>query len=113
LIEYIEQGNLVCAFEILEKNFPVLFEQKDSESILFKLRCQHFIEIIRSGSELDAICYAQKHLKPTNHKLKEQVREVTALIAYKDPFQSQSKHLLTQERRQALAQELNSTLLGK
>ncbi|KAG1472322.1 hypothetical protein G6F56_001602 [Rhizopus delemar] len=112
-MDYIEQGRLEDAFEVIDQHFSFLFEQKDSETVLFKLRCQHFIEIIRSGLELDAICYAQKYLNPTQQDLKEQVRQVTALIAYKDPLQSQSRHLMLPERRLVLAKEVNSSLLSK
>lgn len=101
-------------------NIPNSTPPNDHEAIklhavLFKLKCQRFIEIIRSttpSSELEAIRYAQTHLKATSSELKEKVKEVTALIAYADPHQSQSKHLLTQERREQLAKEVNDVLLG-
>ncbi|KAI9277879.1 CTLH/CRA C-terminal to lish motif domain-containing protein [Sporodiniella umbellata] len=111
LIGHINQGRMESAFEVIDQHFSDLFKQEGSVTTLFKLRCQHFVEIIRSGSELDAICYAQKHLNPARHDLKEQVREVTALIAYEDPQQSQSKHLMSYERRQLLAKEVNSIVL--
>lgn len=84
--------------------------------VLFKLKCQRFIEIIRSAtptSSMEALRYAQTYLKPNHGIFKEKVNEVTALIAYADPHQSHSKHLLTQERRDQLAIEVNHVLLGK
>lgn len=131
MIEAIEQGNIPIAFDLINQHFPALAAQdlvpngvppsNDTEAtklhmILFKLKCQRFIEIIRSttpASELEAIRYAQTYLKATNHALKEKVKEVTALIAYSDPYQSQSKHLLTQERREQLAMEVNHVLLAQ
>lgn len=125
MTEAIEQGDIPEAFNLINKHFPVLAAQDNLQPngsaeatklhmILFKLKCQRFIEIIKSSSELEAIRYAQIHLKPTNNQLKEnQVKEVTALIAYVDPYQSQSKHLLTQERRQQLAKEVNHVLLAQ
>ncbi|GAA5805971.1 hypothetical protein HPULCUR_011498 [Helicostylum pulchrum] len=128
LTDAIEQGDILEAFALIKKHFPVLASldnvpnstpPNDHEAIklhtvLFKLKCQRFIEIIRSttpSSELEAIRYAQTHLKATNSELKEKVKEVTALIAYANPHQSQSKHLLTQERREQLAKEVNDVLL--
>lgn len=131
MTDAIEQGDILEAFDLIKKHFPALAAQdlvpnsptpvNDPEAaqlhtVLFKLKCQRFIEIIRSttaSSELEAIRYAQTHLKATNTELKEKVKEVTALIAYADPQQSQSKHLLTQERREQLAKEVNNVLLGK
>lgn len=122
LTKAIEQGDIVEAFNLINKHFPILAAQDTLQSnenveatklhmILFKLKCQRFIEIIKSCSELEAIRYAQLHLKPTNQQKENQIKEVTALIAYVDPYQSQSKHLLTQERREQLAIEVNHVLL--
>ncbi|GAA5815734.1 hypothetical protein MFLAVUS_009248 [Mucor flavus] len=130
LTDAIEQGDILEAFALIKTHFPVLasldnvpnskppndLEAIKLHTVLFKLKCQRFIEIIRSttpSSELEAIRYAQTHLKATNSELKEKVKEVTALIAYADPHQSQSKHLLTQERREQLAKEVNDVLLAQ
>lgn len=124
MTEAIEGGDIPLAFDLINKHFPVLAAQDTLQPnssveatklhmILFKLKCQRFIEIIKSSSELEAIRYAQVHLKPANNQWKEsQIKEVTALIAYVNPYQSQSKHLLTQERRQLLAKEVNHVLLA-
>ncbi|CEG68945.1 hypothetical protein RMATCC62417_05103 [Rhizopus microsporus] len=108
----IEQGEIHRALKVIKDHFPALLEHDELQHISFRLRCQHFIEIIRSGSEMEAILYAQKYLKPVRHEFKEQVREVTSLIAYSDPFQSQSKHLMSQQRRDRLAHEVNCAILG-
>ncbi|KAG2207499.1 hypothetical protein INT47_004247 [Mucor saturninus] len=125
LTDAIEKGDIPLAFDLINQHFPVLAAQDILQPhdtpeatklhmILFKLKCQRFIEIIKTSSELEAIRYAQLHLKPANNPWKEsQVKEVTALIAYVDPYQSQSKHLLTQERRQQLAKEVNHVLLAQ
>lgn len=119
----------MLAFDLIKRHFPVLAAQDlipngipppnnraevaEQQDILFQLKCQRFIEIIRtSSSTIDAIRYAQTHLKPTNSRSKEQVKEVTALIAYADPRQSQSSHLLGQQRREQLASQVNQILLG-
>lgn len=125
LTDAIERGDIPLAFDLIHQHFPVLAahdilppqdtaEAKQWHMILFKLKCQRFIEIIKTSSELEAIRYAQLHLKPANNPWKEsQVKEVTALIAYVDPYQSQSKHLLSQERRDQLAKEVNHVLLAQ
>ncbi|RCH96750.1 Ran-binding protein 9 [Rhizopus azygosporus] len=107
----IGQGEIHRALKVIKDHFPALLEHDELQHISFRLRCQHFIEIIRSGSEMEAILYAQKYLKPVRHEFKEQVREVTSLIAYSDPFQSQSKHLMSQQRRDKLAYEVNCAIL--
>ncbi|OBZ91283.1 Glucose-induced degradation protein 8 [Choanephora cucurbitarum] len=117
LVQAVRKGDITLAFELIQQYFPSLTQDSipSSEHVLFKLKCQQFIEIIRSScptSELEAIRYAQMHLKPIHSRDKELVKEVTALIAYTDPYKSQSKYLLTQERREQLASELNYTLLA-
>ncbi|KAI8993422.1 CTLH/CRA C-terminal to lish motif domain-containing protein [Pilobolus umbonatus] len=130
LTQSILQGNIPLAFDLISQHFPTLAAIDISSSalssandtlavdlhlILFKLKCQRFIEIIRSSSpssEIEAIRYAQTHLKATNNLLKEKVKEVTALIAYANPHESQFKYLLSQERREILANEVNLALLA-
>ncbi|CEP14440.1 hypothetical protein [Parasitella parasitica] len=129
LINAIEQGDIVLAFDLIKKHFPILaaqdlipngipppnnrLEVAELQDVLFQLKCQRFVEIIRtSSSTIEAIRYAQTHLKPINSRSKEQVKEVTALIAYADPRQSQSSHLLGQDRREQLAERVDRVLLG-
>lgn len=129
LTKAIERGDIVLAFELIKTHFPALAAYDlisnsippltdplatDLQDILVRLRCQRFVEIIRtSSSTLEAIRYAQSHLKPTNSIAKERVKEVTALIAYVDPHQSQSSYLLSQQRRDDLAAQVNHAVLGK
>ncbi|KAI8647615.1 CTLH/CRA C-terminal to lish motif domain-containing protein [Parasitella parasitica] len=130
LINAIEQGDIVLAFDLIKKHFPILAAQDlipngilppnnrpevaELQDILFQLKCQRFIEIIRtSSSTIEAIRYAQTHLKPINSRSTEQVKEVTALIAYADPHQSQSSHLLGQNRREELAKRVDQILLAQ
>ncbi|KAI8069864.1 CTLH/CRA C-terminal to lish motif domain-containing protein [Gilbertella persicaria] len=109
LIHAVQSGNIELAFDLIHRYFPLLTQ--DSVHAVFKLKCQQFIEIIRFSSELEAIQYAQLHLKTTHPYHKELVKEVTALIAYADPHISQSRYLLTQEKREQIASELNDALL--
>ncbi|CAO3623014.1 unnamed protein product [Mucor hiemalis] len=131
LTDAIERGDILEAFELIKKYFPSFAaydvvpngipppndpEGEALHMVLFKLKCQRFVEIIRSStstSSMEALRYAQTHLKAPQDALKEKVNEVTALIAYTDPHQSRSKHLLSQERRDQLATEVNNVLLAQ
>lgn len=130
MFDAVSQGDILSAFVIIKNYFPKVaahelipngvlptddFEAIQLQNILFEMRCQQFIEIIRSPSSnvLEAIQYAQNYLKPINAESKELVKEVTALIAYEDPYVSQSSHLLSQERRDKLAEQVNTIILGK
>jgi hypothetical protein len=125
LIKAITQGDIELAFELITTHFPALAAHDtilpandqlaaDLQDILVQLRCQRFVEIIRtSSSTLEAIRYAQTHLKAIDSTAKERVKEVTTLIAYADPHQSQSSHLLSQKRRDDLAARVNHVILGK
>ncbi|KAI8890146.1 hypothetical protein K501DRAFT_319858 [Backusella circina FSU 941] len=121
LIQAIERGDIPEAFDLINKHFPSLAaqdganDQHTAQLIMFKLHCQQFIEIIRLNSTdgLGAIRYAQKHLNPTTSVLKEKVKEVTSLIAYTNPEESHAKHLLSQERREQLAAEVNHVILAQ
>lgn len=84
-----------------------------SQEVLFRLKCQRFVEIIRSRATMDAIQYAQINLKPKNHKQRELIKEITTLIAYEDPSTSQSSYLLRQERLDSLAEQVHDVILGK
>lgn len=128
LTNAIERGDIPEAFDLIKKYFPSFAaydvvpngipppndpEAEALHMVLFKLKCQRFVEIIRSSTAMEALRYAQTHLKAPQDALKEKVNEVTALIAYADPHQSRSKHLLSQERRDELAMEVNEVLLAQ
>ncbi|ORZ20767.1 CTLH/CRA C-terminal to lish motif domain-domain-containing protein [Absidia repens] len=91
--------------------------EKDEETartsrVLFKLRCQQFIEIVRSATEVEAIRYAQQYLRPMHKEYHAMITEVASLIAYADPEQSNQAHLLSQDRRRQLADEVNCIVLA-
>ncbi|KAG0171425.1 hypothetical protein DFQ28_008567 [Apophysomyces sp. BC1034] len=103
-------GDIPRAFGLLDRHFPAIMQNTSNET-LFKLRCQQFVEIVRSCSELEAIHFAQDYLKPMHAIYPEQTIEVTSLIAYPDPLNSRARYLLSQERRQQLADEVNRMVL--
>ncbi|CAO3591755.1 unnamed protein product [Absidia cylindrospora] len=87
-------------------------ETARTSRVLFKLRCQQFIEIVRSATEVEAIRYAQQYLRPMHKEYHAMITEVASLIAYADPEQSNQAHLLSQDRRRQLADEVNCIVLA-
>ncbi|SAM03897.1 hypothetical protein [Absidia glauca] len=136
----IEAGDIPKAFDLIQKRFPGLVQNTifdancDNEGVgidmmdatmdaakddkmrtyrvLFKLRCQHFIEIVRSSNEVEAIRYAHQYLRPLQNLYQDMITEVASLIAYAKPEQSNQAHLLSQDRRQQLAEEVNCIALA-
>ena len=126
-------GDIPRAFDVINEHFPTLAmhdpQQSHPESmaiendkqnvsqlqrILFKLRCQQFVEIVRSSKKAEqAIGFAQTHLRPQHKEFQELTNEVASLIAYRDPHNSNSSYLLSQERRLQLADEVNTIVLCK
>ncbi|CAD7702636.1 unnamed protein product, partial [Ostreobium quekettii] len=83
--------------------------------ILFKLRCQKFMEMLQGGEDEThaALQFGRTILTPSCSKKDDQafLSEVLTLIAYEDPNQSPFGHLLKPEYRRELADELNSAIL--
>lgn len=84
-----------------------------SHLVLYKLRCQQFIETLRTSGDSEAIQFAQYYLRPCNRMYKELTNSVTTLIAFPDLEHEETRHLLSQERRNTIADEVNEMLLGK
>ena len=132
LYDAILNGNIPQAFTLIHRHFPALaaydtqdpmkleIEQQNNHSIdtdlqyiIFKLRCQQFIEIVRTSNEMEAIQFAQTHLKPMHKDYHDLTKQVASLIAYPNPHNDAScSHLLSQERRRQLADEVNKVVLG-
>ncbi|KAI8147645.1 CTLH/CRA C-terminal to lish motif domain-containing protein [Fennellomyces sp. T-0311] len=124
LYDAILNGDIPRAFDVINQHFPALAMHENGmetecngdvphlQYILFKLRCQQFIEIVRSSNEVEAIRFAQTHLRPQHKEFQELTNEVASLIAYRDPLNSNSSHLLSQERRLQLADEVNNIVLS-
>ncbi|KAI8379354.1 CTLH/CRA C-terminal to lish motif domain-containing protein [Radiomyces spectabilis] len=125
LYHAIVDGDIAQAFDIIDKHFPALLEQPiDDRSatstsssppqyqyIVFRLRCQQFVEIIRSSNVVEAIKFAHTHLRSMHKMFQDMTNEVTSLIAYPDPHNSHTRHLLQEERRVELAEDVNRIVL--
>ncbi|CAO3612462.1 unnamed protein product [Cunninghamella echinulata] len=120
LYNAIENGEILKAIELIEKRFPGLIQKDDNNNnkelesahrVLFKLKCQQFIEIARKSPE-EAVFYAHQYLQSNRLEYKEMVYEVSSLVAYEDPSKSGQAHLLSQDRRRQLADEVNCVVLA-
>ena len=59
----VQSGNMIGAMQLIDEHYPGIFEPLQSSDTLFQLRCQHFLELVKSGAEMDAIAYAREHIK--------------------------------------------------
>lgn len=84
-----------------------------SHYVLYKLRCQQFIETLRTSGDLQAIQFAQYYLRPCSKIYPDLTNSVTTLIAYQNLEHEKNNDLLSQERRDSIADEVNEMLLGK
>ncbi|KAI7899858.1 CTLH/CRA C-terminal to lish motif domain-containing protein [Cokeromyces recurvatus] len=128
IYESVREGNIDKAFNLIEAHFPNLIrlyntinriESLSSPNkslpkahyILYKLRCQQFIETLRTLGDIAAIQFAQTHLRPCNKIYADLTNSVTTLIAYANLENDKTRDLLSQERRNLIADEINQVLL--
>lgn len=65
LIKSILAGNIVEAIQSIRREFPSMAGENGLPSAsYFKLLCQHFVELVRSGRPDDALRYAETDLAP-------------------------------------------------
>jgi len=108
-------GEIAEAIASCDKGQPGLLERHPD--VLFFLRCQAFIELIRRKEPLEAIAYAQKHLgryrSDQDAARVGQLQNVVALLAYDEPHDSEAplSHLMAPQQRESVADALNSAVL--
>lgn len=103
-------------------HFPVLISAENitSRKVLFRLNCQRFIEIVRSGETLDALKFAQTTLRSMSSELSsngtpeevEALSSISSLIAYQNPSESPVGKYLEQAYRDETAEITNNAVLG-
>ncbi|XP_024360592.1 uncharacterized protein [Physcomitrium patens] len=101
--EAIEQTNCVA---------PEVFMSQPS--VLFHLKCQKFIEMIRSGDDEATMTFGRTELSEFDAESEEDrqhYREVISLLAYPRPESSPLRHLILPSRRQSVAESLNQAIL--
>ncbi|ORY89936.1 CTLH/CRA C-terminal to lish motif domain-domain-containing protein [Syncephalastrum racemosum] len=115
-------GQIPTALDLLSQHFPQFISEDPyapsltgptpMQTVFCQLRCQQFVEIVRASEPEQAIAFAQQHLQPLRKLFPDMTAEVSSLIAYPDPHNSHASHLLTQERRDQLAESVNAVVLG-
>lgn len=118
----IQSGDIPKAFDLLKQHFSVLISPADASSrkVLFRLNCQRFIEIVRSGETLEALKFAQTTLRALSNDLCingtpeeiETLSTISSLIAYQNPDQSPIAKYLDQSYRDDTADIVNNAVLG-
>ncbi|KAI9142146.1 CTLH/CRA C-terminal to lish motif domain-containing protein [Paraphysoderma sedebokerense] len=94
---------------------PSSSKSHTSIDILFRLHCQHFIELMRKGETVTALQFAQTELKQfisLNAKYLDHFSDVFALIAYPDPWSSPVASYLSEYVKEELAEMVNGFILG-
>jgi hypothetical protein len=125
LRQLISEGNIEEAYNETRRLLPNMFGMKQrtsrsssSSSLLseayFLLQCQRFIEKVRSGDVGEALEFAQNELSifHTGHEMK-LLQDHIVLLAYQDPNTSPMGDLLSQRRREEVANVLSSAILGR
>ena len=120
LREKVLGGDIGGAIALSDELFPGLLTAQPT--VLFLLRCQGFIELVRSRDEMGALTYAQEHL----HAYQEDaavarhhpgmLRDVVALLAYADPAASADAscaRLLADSHRELVADALSGAVLQR
>ncbi|CAO3607884.1 unnamed protein product [Mucor hiemalis] len=123
----IKRGDIGKAFTLIELHFPALIRTFNTINrlgsnekpkplpklhyTLYNLRCQQFIEALRFSGEMEAIQFAQYYLRPCHDIYPDLTNSVTTLIAYEDLESENTKDLLSQQRRDDIAEEVNEMIL--
>ncbi|KAJ1564470.1 hypothetical protein HK096_007835 [Nowakowskiella sp. JEL0078] len=105
---------LICSGALQEAISYCRNSTPEEVDVYFQLFSQQFIEIARI-SAADAVAFVNEveFLKfYMNPKYKESFIDITALLAYPDPSNSPVAHILSQERREKVANCVNSYILA-
>ncbi|OAD05555.1 hypothetical protein MUCCIDRAFT_109424 [Mucor lusitanicus CBS 277.49] len=121
----IREGDIGRAFTLIEKHFPDLMRIYNtinrmevalqdrstlpkSHCTIYKLRCQQFVETLRSSGPIEAIQFAKFYFRPCSKLYKELTDDATSLIAYTDLA---SHDRSSQHHRDRIADEVNEMIL--
>lgn len=110
----IREGNVEGVLINLQEWYPQEKEEHFSK-ILFLLRCQKFIELIRTGHVEDAVNLARSQLASFFGKSRDQdllLHDCLALLAYERPQDSPMAYLLQFGQREVVADAVNAFVLG-
>lgn len=108
----LQEGRVLEAVALLNGLRPELLD--NDRCLLFHLRQQHLIELIREGRTEEALAYAQDHLSECgeeNPQVLSELERTLALLAFEEPQSSPFGDLLHPSQRQKVASEVNAALL--
>lgn len=109
------QGKIELALARLRALEPAFLDERTQ--LLFVLRRQQFVELVREGREMDALAFARDVLRPLaqdHHELLTQVEEALSLLASPPHMLPASPfgHLLDERQRQEMGERVNSEILA-
>jgi len=110
---FVLDGHIDEALQEAEELFPGLL--KNERDVVFVLRCQKFIELMRNSSPSEAVTYAQRELAEFQYfgdEYNKTLTNILALLAYENPHDSPVAYLLDPKRRFTVAEALNGAILG-
>jgi hypothetical protein len=110
--EAILDGRIDEAIEQTNYLAPEVFMSQPS--VLFHLKCQKFIEMIKSGDDEATMIYGRTELSEfdaESEEDKQHLQDVISLLAYPRPEISPLRHLILPSRRQLVADSLNQAIL--
>ncbi|KAG0575397.1 hypothetical protein KC19_5G001400 [Ceratodon purpureus] len=109
----IRDGNVDGVIINLQEWYPQVKEEHYS-TIIFLLRCQKFIELVRTGQVEDAVALARTELASFFGKCQDQdllLHDCLALLAYERPQDSPMAYLLQFAQREVVADAVNAFVL--
>ncbi|CEP17849.1 hypothetical protein [Parasitella parasitica] len=121
----IKHGDINTAFALIEKHFPNILRTYNtinrmetsvndksklpkSHSTIYKLRCQQFVETLRTQGAIEAIQFAKIHFHSCRKLYPDLTNDTTLLIAYTDIA---SHDRSGQHHREKIADEVNEMIL--
>lgn len=117
LTRCILSGDIAKSIVIVNSTFPQLVSTATGPSEqFFRLLCQMFVEYIRNGHTDEALRYAEGKLAPLASQyshLSPHLQNVIVLLAYANPESSTVGHILSNEAKQKLADDINAAILGE
>jgi hypothetical protein len=108
----IHEGNIDKAMTKVNELDPKILDV--NADLLFTLRLQKLIELIKQNKVVEAIEYAQRDLAPfmeKNDKYAESVEKVMSLLAFEDMNKSKMSDLIENSQKIKVASEVNHELL--
>jgi len=108
----IQSGRIEEGIERVNELNPEILDT--NPDIFFHLQRQRLIELIRAGSIVEALEFAQKELAPLgqeNPQFLSELEQTMALLAFDDQSNSPVRELMDNRQRQKTASELNAAIL--